>query len=218
MIAKRPLPTYCLGLILCLLLLLGRGAACAQSKWSKSGHWVTAAPKEAAVEPKSALQPNRVIVVVARPECREALQPWVRWKQQEGYDVEQLYVESGSRDSIRNLLKERYLNPTPLHPAQGYVLLVGDVDRIQAFIGKYRPSGMSGHVTDLYYGEYTGDYLPEALVGRLPASDTAQLRSMVEKIVAYEQGTTLTNTLLQRALLVAGCESTAPAPTTTNGP
>ena len=69
--------------------------------------------------------------------------------------------------------------------------------------------------TDLYYGEYTGDYLPEALVGRLSVADSEELAVVVHKIVAFEQGDMKPS--CDRCLLVAGREDQSPAPTTTNG-
>ena len=154
-------------------------------------------------------------IVVTRPDLREPLQPLLQWKRQQGYRVEVLCSTTNQRDSIRARLTERYTNATALLPAQRYVLLVGDVDRIQAFAGKHTPSGLNNRVTDMYYGEYTGDYLPEAYVGRLSVSDSAELAAVVAKIIAYEQGTWVATT--QQLMLAAGSESRNPAPTTTNG-
>ncbi|MCK7531158.1 MAG: C25 family cysteine peptidase [Marinilabiliales bacterium] len=44
------------------------------------------------------------------------------------------------------------------------------------------------NISDLYYGEFDGegDYIPELFIGRLPVSDTTQLKGMVKKIIDYE--------------------------------
>lgn len=154
-------------------------------------------------------------VVVTRPDLLEPLQPLLRWKRQQGYRVELLCTTTNHRDSIRARLTERYSNFSSLLPAQRYVLLVGDVNRIQAFAGQYTPSGLTNRATDLYYGEYTGDYLPEAYVGRLSVTDSAELEAVVTKIIAYEQGEWADST--NQMLFAAGFESRNPAPTTTNG-
>ena len=154
-------------------------------------------------------------VVVTHPDLLNPLQPLLQWKRQQGYRVELLCTNTNHRDSIRARLMERYEAANALLPAQRYVLLVGDVNRIQAFAERHTPSGLTNRVTDLYYGEYTGDYLPEAYVGRLSVADSAELASVVAKIVAYEQGQWAE--AAHQLLFAAGSESRTPAPTTTNG-
>lgn len=160
----------------------------------------------------SAPIPDRYLIV-SRPEFAEALQPFVQWKRQEGYEVEELYVNVSQRDSVKALMQPYFTtNTTPR-----YVLLVGDVAHIQSFIGYSRPSGLNSHVTDLPYCNYDGGYLPASALGRWPVADTAELRHVVEKTLAYERCQLLDTAILQRVLLVAGKESSSVAPTTTNG-
>lgn len=161
-------------------------------------------------------QPSRRYLIVSRPQFREGLQPFVRWKRQEGYEVTELYADTHLRDSVKALVSSEFgIQSSELWPR--YVLLVGDVSQLQAFLGTTHPSGLGNHVTDLYYVEHTGDYLPDALLGRWPVNDTAELRAVVEKTLAYEQGLGLDTARLWRVLLVAGAESQEPAPVTTNG-
>lgn len=154
---------------------------------------------------------NRYLVV-SRRQFREGLQPFVRWKRQEGFDVVEIYADTNQRDSVKALIE-----PWLADGATRHLLLVGDAAQLQAYIGTSRPSGLGTHPTDLYYAEQTGDYLPDALVGRWPVADTAELRAVVEKTLRYEQGLTLDTAAAGRVLLVAGRENTDPAPTTTNG-
>jgi len=154
------------------------------------------------------------LLVVARTEFREGLQPFVRWKRQEGYTVEELYVATHLRDSIKAMIAPWFRYPA-LMPT--HLLLVGDAGQIQSFIGTTCPEGLSQHTTDLYYAEHTGDYLPDALMGRWPVNDTAELRAVVEKTLRYEQCREMDSMQLNRLLLVAGRESQTPAPITTNG-
>lgn len=154
-------------------------------------------------------------IAVMPSQFSEPMKPFLRWKTQQGYHVETICSDSLSPDAIRSLLQSRYEAASPALPAQKYVLIVGDVEHIRAFSGKNVPSGLNSHLTDLYYGEYTGDYLPEAMVGRLSVQDSSELSEVVAKIVAYEQGRWAKP--ISQALLVAGSESRSPAPVTTNG-
>lgn len=164
------------------------------------------------VIPRSSSLVGRLLIV-SRPMFREGLQPFVRWKQQEGYEVTELYADTNKRDSIKALIAPFFAN----NEAPDYLLLVGDAAQIQAFIGTTHPAGMDNHVTDLYYAEHTGDYLPDAIIGRWPVNDTAELGAVVRKTLRYEQGCDLDPARTKRLLLVAGNESQTPAPVTTNG-
>lgn len=161
---------------------------------------------------KTTLDGSKRYLVVSRSEYREGLQPFVRWKRQEGYRVEELYVETNLRDSVKARIA-----PYFQHEAPDYLLIVGDAAQIQSFIGTTHPAETDMHVTDLYYAEHTGDYLPDALWGRWPVNDTAELRTVVEKTLRYEQCVDLDTSRLKRVLLVAGHENSNPAPVTTNG-
>ena len=92
---------------------------------------------------------DRRILIVSRPEFEAGLQPFVQWKQREGYAVEELYVETHRRDSIKEMMRPYFQNDNPLTPAPDYVLLVGDAPQIQSFIGETTLEGES-HTTDLY--------------------------------------------------------------------
>ena len=157
-------------------------------------------------------------VVVARDSFREALQPFVRWKTQMGYNVVQYYPPAvAGRDSIRRHLAMMYNSATPMNPAPTFLLIVGDVEQIQSCIGRYTIPQGATHVTDLYYAEYTGDIYPDVLYGRWSATTVEQLQAIVSKTIEYEQYIQDDTSNLSRALLVAGRESREPAPTLTNG-
>jgi hypothetical protein len=143
-------------------------------------------------------------VVVARDSFREALQPFVRWKTQMGYNVVQYYPPAGAnRDSIRKHLADMYHTATPLSPAPTFLLIVGDVEQIQSFIGRYTIPQGATHATDLYYAEYTGDIYPDVLYGRWSAATVEQLQTIVDKTIEYEQYNQEDVSNLGRALLVA---------------
>ena len=209
--------------ILCRILLCGMlcqpllGAA--QEVCTKSGTPVVPVPRDralfASAKPVVDDATAGTYIVLAPPEWRGVLEPLLRWKREQGFRVEWMSAEVRQRDTLRNRLLARYRASSPLSPPQRYVLIVGDVDRIQSFIGRHTPSGLNNNVTDLYYGEYTGDYLPEALVGRLSVADSVELALVVQKIVAYQKSPA--SEAGNRCLLVAGREDRDPAPATTNG-
>ena len=159
--------------------------------------------------------PKRFLIV-SRPQFREGLQPFVRWKRQEGYKVVELYSDTNRRDEVKALI-DNASGDGVVTPWPSYILIVGDVEQIQAYVGTVRPTGLNLHSTDLYYADYTGDYLPDAILGRWPVNDTAELRAVVEKTLRYEEGRDLDSAALTRVLLVAGAENQEPAPVTTNG-
>ena len=158
---------------------------------------------------------GNVLLVVARPEFQAGLQPFVQWKRQEGYNVHELYVTTHQRDSVKAAIRPWFDNATPLAPAPSYILLVGDAAQIQSFIGQTSLEGES-HTTDLPYADHTGDYLPDAMLGRWPVNDTAELRTVVEKTLQYEQFAGIDTAQLERLMLVAGNEQAGQALLTTN--
>ena len=156
-------------------------------------------------------------LIVAPPIFQESLQPFISWKRQEGFSVEEFYTESNDKEDIKAHLQQRYDDATPTKPAPLFILIVGDEQEIPLWLGQHRISGLGVHRTDLYYAEFTGDYLPDALLGRISVSDTGTLNQIIAKTLTYERFLLSDSSYLRRSLLVAGKEETPPAPTTTNG-
>lgn len=159
-----------------------------------------------------------VLWVVTPPQLAATMEPFLQWKRQMGFHVDTFWVSVPHCDSIHNLLQRHYDEVLARRRTPDYVLIVGDAEWIAPFPGRHRPSSeLTSYYTDLYYGEFTGDFYPEAVVGRLPATDAGQLHAMLDKTMAYEQSAQYAGNHLQRALLVAGKENIDPAPTVTNG-
>ena len=156
-------------------------------------------------------------LVVSTTGFRETLQPLIRWKRQEGYLVDELYFEHGNTNTVKDSLQRRYDNATESHPAPLFILIVGDMQHIQMWSPNHLIQGLESHRTDFYYSEFTGDMLPDAIVGRISVQDTVQLHHVIEKTIAYEKGDIADTAALRRSLLVAGMEETHPAPIVTNG-
>lgn len=119
---------------------------------------------------------------------REHLDPLLSWKMQKGFRTKVLFrgaeLAGSTYTELRDTIKSIYDSATEENPAPDYLLIVGDVEKIP-----YYGAGTTGNVTDLYYGEFDGDgdYLPEMYVGRLPVSDTTELKSVIDKITSYEK-------------------------------
>lgn len=156
-------------------------------------------------------------LVVSGTRFRKTLQPLLKWKRQEGYIVDELYFDYGDLNSVKDSLQNRYDNPTADHPAPLFILIVGDLDDIALWPPRHNIQGLETHRSDFYYSEFTGDMLPDAMIGRISVRDTSQLRHVVEKTIAYEKGQILDTSAMHRSLLVAGMEEREPAPIVTNG-
>lgn len=137
------------------------------------------------------------VAVVVAPAFREAMEPWIRYREGQGHRVT---VVVGSRampdicEELRGLARGGRLR---------YVVLVGDADpamhtnpevRARCVPTGYAEAkvnvlwGSEPHIaTDNPYGDLTGDGVPELAVGRLPANCPAELQRIVAKTLAYEQ-------------------------------
>ncbi len=147
------------------------------------------------------------MVIVAAPSLRcQKLELFADWKRRQGFLVDLTY-NNESNVAIAAYLKSFYDNATPVSPAPTYVLLVGDRPQMPAFNTKV--SGMSSHVTDLYYTTWSqGDNLPDAYAGRFSATDTGTLYNIINKTLQYESYNFSDDSYLTRATLVAGVDQT----------
>lgn len=144
------------------------------------------------------------MAIVSAPLFQEALQPFIEWKTRKGFTVIEAYTDNPAvgttTASIKNYLTGLYNEGTPEDPAPSFVLFVGDVAQIPAF-------SQSGHVTDLYYCEYTGDYFPDVYYGRFSATTVAQLQPQIDKTLMYEQYTFPDPSFLGESLMVSGVDA-----------
>jgi len=167
------------------------------------------------VSDSKALISAPVKYVIVSPRMFEAtLQPFIEWKRLKGFNVVEAYTDviGTTTTAIKTYLKNLYE-----HPSDGvsptFVLLVGDVAQIPAYNNQV--AGDS-HVTDLYYFEYTGDYLPEVFYGRFSATTTAQLQSQIDKSLQVEKYLMPNKDYLNNVVLIAGADASM-APTYGNG-
>lgn len=143
------------------------------------------------------------MVIVSDPMFKETLQPFIQWKIRKGFTMVEAYTNDpavgNTTASIKNYLQNLYQSATPGDPAPSFVLFVGDVAQIPAYI-------QSGHVTDLYYCEYTNDVLPEVYYGRFSASSVAQLQPQIDKTMMYEQYLFPDPSFLGKSVMISGVD------------
>ena len=117
-----------------------------------------------------------------------SLEDFVELKEAEGYEVTVATLETiGSTiTAIKTYIEYAYHNWT-IPPT--YLLLVGDTNYIPSWPTSQTPACTTTYcfrkATDLYYATMTADYVPDLLVGRLPARDQAQLTSTLNKLTSY---------------------------------
>jgi Peptidase family C25/Propeptide_C25/Peptidase family C25, C terminal ig-like domain len=146
------------------------------------------------------------MVIITDPAFKKNLEPFLRWKTQKGYKLNVLYKGTGRVGStyaqLKDTLTKIYNSATSNNPAPEYLLLIGDVSRIP----KSEGNG-TNNISDMYYGEFdgNGDYIPDMYIGRLPVTDTNQLKAAIGKIIQYEKFQYAdTNKFCTRAIASAG--------------
>ena len=160
-------------------------------------------------------EPNRTAVmkypvkyvIVSAPMFKQTLKPFVQWQTKRGFKVVEAYTDNAAvgstTTSIKSYLQGLYQAGNEVDPAPSYILFVGDVAQVPAFAGT-----TDVHVTDLYYCEYTGDFLPEVYYGRFSATTTAELASQIEKTLQYERCEMPDKSYLNDVVLIAGSDPT----------
>ncbi|MFH1121997.1 MAG: C25 family cysteine peptidase [Bacteroidota bacterium] len=142
-------------------------------------------------------------VIVSDPMFQDALQPLIDWKTRKGFTMIEAYTNQpevgNTTGSIKSYLQGLYNAGTPEDPAPTFVLFVGDVAQVPAF-------SQDGHVSDLYYCEYTNDHIPEMYYGRFSATSVAQLQPQIDKTLMYEQYLFPDPSFLGECVMISGVD------------
>jgi hypothetical protein len=159
------------------------------------------------VVPGYSTQPVKMVIITDTI-FRKQLLPYFKWKTQKGFILNILYKGAGLAGNtyaqLKDTLNKIYYSATPDDPAPEYLLIIGDINKIPT-------SDETTNISDMYYGEFDGggDYIPDMYIGRLPVSDTSDVKSVVSKIIQYEKFEFAdTNTFYNRALISAGNDPT----------
>ncbi len=144
-------------------------------------------------------------VIITPNQFLDTLEPFITWKQEQGYDVTVGVTETigSTTTAIKNFMQGLWDAATPANPAPSYLLIVGDTPQVPAFTG----STDSGHVTDLNYVRLSGtDYLPEMYYGRFSANNISELTPQVNKTLMYQKFEMSDPSYLERMTLIAGVD------------
>ncbi len=134
------------------------------------------------------------------------LQEFIDWKTKKGFNVIEAYTDQPNvgttTNMIKNYIRGIYNNPPAGMQAPTFVLFVGDIAQIPAWTGN-----AGGHVTDLYYCEFTGDFFPEIYYGRFSAQSPAQLQPQIDKTLQYEMYSMPDPSYLNEVVMIGGMDS-----------
>ena len=145
------------------------------------------------------------MIVITPENYISALQPWINWKIQKGFDVNVVTTaQAGSTfTAIQSYVQNLYNTGVSQGATPTFLVLVGDTGQIPG-----RTSGNATQkVTDLYYGSVDNDYFPDMFYSRMSAENTNQVTAIVNKILQYEQYTMPDPSYLSNVTLIAGWDS-----------
>ncbi|MCP4747423.1 MAG: hypothetical protein GY874_14970, partial [Desulfobacteraceae bacterium] len=138
---------------------------------------------------------NGDILVIYTSRDAEAIGPYIKWKREKGFDVDEEVVETGT--NVEDLIARSYADNNDLL----YVQLVGDWQDIKSGTTRGRAP------TDPLLGCVAGnDYYPELAIGRFSAESPDQVTVQVNKALAYEQDTGSTGSWYGNALGIGSGE------------
>ncbi len=144
-------------------------------------------------------------VIVADRSFEPALQDFVQWKTQKGFNVIEAYTDDpnvgNTVASIKAFCQNLYNNPPVGYNPLSFILVVGDINIIPA---TQHPEVNDSPYSDLDLAEYTGDYLPEVNFGRWAADNAQEVSDIAAKTIKYEKLQMADISYLHDALLVAG--------------
>jgi len=143
-----------------------------------------------AVTNAPAAEPKPLWLAVTRPMFVDAIKPLAEWRRKGGMDT------IVSTDSPKEALAR--LKAAGRRPA--FILLVGDVEKgktgqkwhvptIWQDQYHWRLRGRITYAADPLWGDFDGDRVPDVPVGRIPARTAAEVKTVVDKTLAFETKT-----------------------------
>jgi PKD repeat protein len=136
------------------------------------------------------------VLVIYTSRDATVIQPWIEWKQQKGYQVDELQVATGT--NVGADIQSAYNTNSNLL----YVLLVGDWAEIKSDLG-----GSENTPMDPMHGCVAGgDDHHDIIIGRFSAESTADVTAQVNKSIDYEKNPDTGGTWYTKALGIASDE------------
>ncbi|TWU60755.1 Peptidase family C25 [Rubripirellula tenax] len=132
-------------------------------------------------------------IVVCAESFQPDLQPWLEHRRGEGMTIS-VVASSSDVHQVRRSIREAADDSTR------YVVLVGDApvigspcDPAKCIPINYWPTTVTAKwgstptlSSDLSYGDFDDDGVPEAVVGRMPVDTPVELQQAIKRIIAYE--------------------------------
>lgn len=172
---------------------------------------------------------NPAVLVVAPPVFNSALQPWIEYRQSQGYDIFLLPLAAQTADGRVDFGIQTQPIATPeeirakiLKAAEerniAAIVLVGDgAPTINAKYGwrdvvpaARAPASVvqlfgseDSLATDSFYADFDNDGLADVPIGRFPAETSAELSAFVSKIIRYETSSPVGN-WMRRINIITG--------------
>lgn len=133
------------------------------------------------------------VIVVCPSRFRVALEPWIKRRQSEGLQVG-VVASNSDAETLRSSIRQDATDKTR------YVMLVGDAPVIGTRCDEfcqtpilYSPTTVTGKQgstavlsSDMLFGDFDLDNIPDAVVGRLPVDHPDQLKTLIRRIAARE--------------------------------
>ncbi|MFP4472224.1 MAG: C25 family cysteine peptidase, partial [Bacteroidales bacterium] len=117
------------------------------------------------------------ILVITTARDEDAIQPYIDWKMEKGFEVFKEVVATGT--NVKDLIQQKYDENNDIL----YVQLVGDWADIKCDLG-----GGANAPMDPMLGCVVGtDVFPDIAIGRFSASSSAHVTTQVDKSITYEK-------------------------------
>ena len=145
------------------------------------------------------------ILVVANRMFEEAMQPWLTWKTEKGFYLDVNYTDEigTSASAIKTFIHNKYNEGVAAGQAPTFLIIFGDNNQVPA-----SQTGTESHcVTDLYYYTTDNDVFGDMYHSRFTCETVAELESVLNKSLQYEQYTMPDPSYLSNTLLIAGWDS-----------
>ncbi|WP_197169558.1 C25 family cysteine peptidase [Novipirellula galeiformis] len=134
------------------------------------------------------------IVAVCPSEYRDGFQAWVDHREQDGLTVAVIENHPDARSLLKSIQRSAA-------PQTRYVVLVGGspaigttCDPTREIPTTYSPTTVTAKYgstptlsSDMPYGDFDQDGIPNAVVGRFPVNHKTELKNLIDRIIRYEQ-------------------------------
>ncbi len=141
------------------------------------------------------------MLVIANRMFENCIQDWVAWKTTKGIYVDVNYTDviGTSADAIKTFIQNKYAQDYPT-----FLVIMGDKDQVAPSVAS---ASNTSCVADLYYSSVDGDEFVDMYHSRISAETTAQMTTILNKALEYEQYTMPDPSYLSNTLLIAGEDS-----------